>query len=95
MDARQIIESLSSLPGAEALEDGHFRFAVDGDGTFYFGEEGERVTIARVREVILRGDLVELVSEGERAFFPCGELIGFKVKVRDAAGQPGRTGFRR
>ena len=92
MKSSQLIEALGRVPGAEQAGDGRFRLAADGEGTFYFGDEGERVTINKVREVAVIGDLVEVEGHGQRGCFPCEQLLGFKVALPSGKDKPTRTG---
>ncbi len=80
MIGKQILESLGRTEGIEGSEDGPYRFSKDHEGTFYFGQQGA-IAVSRVREIRLHGDLIELRTSEERAFFACEELVGFKVRL--------------
>ena len=93
MNGNDFLAALGKVPGVESDESGNYRFGKDTHGTFYFGDGGG-VTVSKVREVSVQGDLVELIALRERGFFPIEELTGFKVSLpaeQDAGGP--RTGF--
>jgi len=94
MLANHVIEALSRMPGVERTGDNEFRLEVEGGGTFYFGEEGERVAVSGVKEVQVLGEILELACPGERAVFPCEELIGFRVSIKEEGSDVARhAGF--
>jgi len=84
---------LARIPGASTPEDGRWVFASDGEVTFYFGRDGERIVIARVREARLVDEWLELDGHRERAFFPCEELVGLKAVVTEVEEEGRRAGF--
>ncbi len=93
MIERALIEALDGTEGVERTEDGTFRFSREHEGTFYFGRHGS-LSVTKVREVTLRGELLELVCVEEHAFFACEELMGFKVRMPDRTDRGGsRAGF--
>ncbi len=93
MVVKQLKECLAGTDGVEASGDGEYRFGKQHEGTFYFGENGS-LSVTKVRQLRLQGDLLELTSAEERAFFSCEDLTGFKVRIPAASGGPGaRAGF--
>lgn len=94
MDSEQLAVALARVPKVEIEGDHCFRLADERGATFYFGQEGERVTISKVSQVTIVGELIEVQTDGERGYFSCDELLGFKVAVREKPGGSGRTGFR-
>ena len=94
MDAEQLAVALGRVPNVGIEGEHCFRLADERGATFYFGQEGERVTISKVSKVTIVGELIEVQSDGERGYFSCKELVGFKVAVREKAGGATRTGFR-
>ena len=93
MTDKALIEALERTDGVERIDDAAFRFGKDQEGTFYFGRQGA-VAVAKVREVQLRGDVLELVTAEDRAHFVFEELMGFKIKIADSGDRGGaRAGF--
>ena len=93
MVVKQLRECLDGTDGVEASGDGEYRFGKQHEGTFYFGENGS-LTVTKVRHLKLQGDLIELTSAEERAFFACEDLTGFKVRIpAESAGPGARAGF--
>jgi len=93
MVVKQLKECLDVTDGVEASGDGEYRFGKQHEGTFYFGENGS-LTVTKVRSLQLRGDLLQLTSSEERAFFSCEDLTGFKVRIPSEGAGPGaRAGF--
>lgn len=93
MKSQHVRTVLGRIPGVTEPEEGRFVFVPGGEVSFYFGRDGERVEVTRVREARVADDWLELEGHHERAFFPCDELVGFKAAVPEDGDEGRRAGF--